>query len=361
MKVWLWKPDSNKYENLTLPLEDVDKLIDFYEFDGRKISDVWEPMEVGIYKKAKRGDTPSFIAGPVLSERAVETLRDILDDKVEILPLKYSKENYYVINVLNVLDAIDYTKAEYLTFDDGRVYRFTKYAFIEEKVKSQPIFKLVEHPKSEVFVSDEFRSRVLEHKLAGFEFIEVWDSEVSTEPIAPEAGEKAPGKSQTELEPIIPAASEAVQPNVEYVYPELTDQEAEALLVKIKSNVYSAAIQFIREASQQGAIDEVGLEYFFDGTSTDIGLRVIAVSNNEEYDFEELRFQLLQHPDIEYDFNHLYRHYGQNGLNEEQTDAFWIMIQDIVAEVQEKLKGTSWESLVPVTDEFRLNEPEVYD
>ena len=49
-------------------------------------------MEVGVYKKAKRGDTPSFIVGPVLSERAVETLRDVLDDKVEILSLNYSKE-----------------------------------------------------------------------------------------------------------------------------------------------------------------------------------------------------------------------------------------------------------------------------
>ena len=103
------------------------------------------------------------------------------------------------------------------------------------------------------------------------------------------------------------------------------------------------------------------LEYFFDGTSTDIGLRVIPVSNIEEYDFEELRFQLLQHPDIEYDFNHLYHHYVQDSLNEGQTDVFWIMIQHIVAEVQKKLKDTAWESLVPVTDEFRLNEPEVYD
>ncbi|CDX04034.1 hypothetical protein [Desulfitobacterium hafniense] len=88
---------------------------------------------------------------------------------------------------------------------------------------------------------------------------------------------------------------------------------------------------------------------------------MIPVSNIEEYDFEELRFQLLQHPDIEYDFNHLYHHYVQDSLNEGQTDVFWIMIQHIVAEVQKKLKETAWESLVPVTDEFRLNEPEVYD
>ncbi len=33
----------------------------------------------------------------------------------------------------------------------------------------------------------------------------------------------------------------------------------------------------------------------------------------------------------------------------------------MVAEVHEKLKETSWESLVPVTDAFRLNEPEIYD
>ncbi len=86
-------------------------------------------------------------------------------------------DNYYVINVTTVLDCIDYEKAEYKAFDDGSVMYFTKYAFRRDIIKKLNIFKTIEFPNADVFVSDEFRDRVLNHGLLGFNFVEVWDSQ----------------------------------------------------------------------------------------------------------------------------------------------------------------------------------------
>lgn len=57
------------------------------------------------------------------------------------------------------------------------VLDFIKLAFIEEKVRGNHIFKLVEKKLSPVYVSDEFRQRVINNGLTGFKFELVWDSE----------------------------------------------------------------------------------------------------------------------------------------------------------------------------------------
>ena len=92
--------------------------------------------------------------------------------------MDYSKERYYAINVVQVIDCIDYKKAECIRFkSSNRVMDFTKYAFKPEMVKGKHIFKIPEHPRAYVLVSDEFRNRVLNSGLEGFHFEELWDSE----------------------------------------------------------------------------------------------------------------------------------------------------------------------------------------
>lgn len=57
----------------------------------------------------------------------------------------------------------------------------------------------------------------------------------------------------------------------------------------------------------------------------------------------------------------MFRHCIKEKFNDEQTDQFWIVIQDMVAELQGKIKNTQWENLVPITKEFSIKEPEAYD
>lgn len=178
MKIWKLKTDANNYDYFTIPNDDERKKLLFdYVFNGKSIEDRWEPITVEVLEETKRSDTPTFSV-PVLSENAVSILGDLIKDVTEILPLNYSKEKYYAINVIDVVDCIDHGKAEYELFPtSNRIMMFTKYAFKPDIVKNKHIFKIPEHPKSYVLVSDEFRNRVLTSGLEGFKFQELWDSE----------------------------------------------------------------------------------------------------------------------------------------------------------------------------------------
>ena len=177
MKIWLLETDANNYDCFVLSNEkDADIILD--NFNGKKMADRWVPIEVELFEEKRRSDTPTFSGAPVFSRRAVDILNDLMQEKVEILTLKYIRESYYAINVINVLDCIDYETAQCIRFPtSNRVYGFTKYAFKPQLLKGEHIFKIVEYPKSEVFVSDEFRARILNSDLVGFKFEEVWDSE----------------------------------------------------------------------------------------------------------------------------------------------------------------------------------------
>ena len=96
----------------------------------------------------------------------------------EILPLDCEDGDFFAINVVNVLDCIDYEKSKYKTFRDGkRIMRFIKYAFCEEKLDGVNLFKIKDGVLKRPFVSEEFRKRVIDNNLIGFKFELAWDSE----------------------------------------------------------------------------------------------------------------------------------------------------------------------------------------
>lgn len=181
MKIWEMNSDANNYDNFTLCNEsDWDKLM-VYEFDGKCIKDTWIEFCVKEIESIRKGDKPSLFGSiPVFSHRAVEVLKEYLDNGTEILPLRYDKGEYFVINVINVKECIDFEKSEIKRFKSSdKIMRFKKYVFKEEAIKNEHIFKISEFSKGGVFVSDKFRNEVLRHQLQGFLFKEVWDSEVS--------------------------------------------------------------------------------------------------------------------------------------------------------------------------------------
>ena len=88
-----------------------------------------------------------------------------------------SEGEFYAINVVEVLNGIDYDKAQFKTFRDGkRIMRFERYEFVKSEVDKKHIFKIVDEPLRKPFVSDELRQRVIDSKLKGFKFELVWDS-----------------------------------------------------------------------------------------------------------------------------------------------------------------------------------------
>ena len=85
-----------------------------------------------------------------------------------------------MINIISVIEATDHDKCIVRKSASGREVGYEKYVFIPEKVQGINIFKILfkGHIHSTMtFVSSEFKERVEQNHLTGFEFIEVWDSD----------------------------------------------------------------------------------------------------------------------------------------------------------------------------------------
>lgn len=177
MKLWKLDCDVDNYENLAWKNKiSIDEL---QSFDGRKKAGSWKPVRLErIYDRAY-GNSIGLIAHiPVFDRKAAETLNDFLVGNAEVLPVDCEDGDFYMVNVIKVLDCIDYGKSEYKTFSDGiRIMRFKKYSFIENAVRGEHLFKIKDEPVSYPFVSDEFRKKVIDNGLTGFEFELAWDSD----------------------------------------------------------------------------------------------------------------------------------------------------------------------------------------
>ena len=168
--------DLDNYENLQLSKE---ASVEYYQmFDGRKLRESWLNPEVKRMEPEegkKLGDAPGFNI-PVFNKRAIDVLLPLIEDDIEILPLEFEGGELYGINVITVLDAVDYNLSEYVTFRDGkRIMAFRKYAFKKDVIYGKNIFKIIDERLRYAFVSEKFYDLVKEHELEGFKMEYVCD------------------------------------------------------------------------------------------------------------------------------------------------------------------------------------------
>jgi hypothetical protein len=137
VKVWQIRSDLNK-KFLDVQLFNFNKDFDAYisKLSGtRPIVNEWGDVKVYTVEEGKENDFPKFwgdIHVPVLSEKAVNVVHDLIKDKVEVLPLTHPKHKYFVIHVLNVVDAIDYENAVVKELVSGLRVSFKKYSFFSK-------------------------------------------------------------------------------------------------------------------------------------------------------------------------------------------------------------------------------------
>jgi uncharacterized protein DUF1629 len=181
MKVFILKPDANRYQGL-LPSDRSNSLEVFHRFNGTPIGASWVPWKVEVdrpegYEDSPLGDFPLMaLHVPVFTERAVALLKPLLSGNGELLPLMCDEGSYFAFNVTTVLDALDEEKSSAIRFTDGGIMNITGYEFFPEKVTS-PIFKLPQVPLMDVFVTDEFKDAVSRYDLKGFDFRLAWESQ----------------------------------------------------------------------------------------------------------------------------------------------------------------------------------------
>jgi hypothetical protein len=91
-----------------------------------------------------------------------------------LVPLR--GEKVWLLNVTNVIDALDKERSRIVYFDDGDILAIEKYAFDADKIGTAEVFKLPMRA-SPVFVNDVFADRVRNAGLRTVSFKPRWTSD----------------------------------------------------------------------------------------------------------------------------------------------------------------------------------------
>ena len=104
-----------------------------------------------------------------------------MKNPIEVLPLAFKEKPYWGINVVSVLDVLDYSKSIYRIFPNtNKIAIVEKYAIRNcADLKNHNIFKIVDEPRGRSFVSEKFKNAVEQNNLTGFLFELVWDSDIT--------------------------------------------------------------------------------------------------------------------------------------------------------------------------------------
>lgn len=152
--------------------------------DGKRLSPIWKTA--GCFYDSRKSDTwsdyiLSNLCIPIVSPKFVELTYDLLKNQVEFLDVTITDEKdgsvtygFKVLNVLNLVDAIDLEHSDYFTIElDGEtIYSVKKEAIFEEKVKDFDIFRL-EKSEIAIIVSEKLKKIACKNKLTGFYFREI--------------------------------------------------------------------------------------------------------------------------------------------------------------------------------------------
>ena len=139
------------------------------QFDrGKPISSPWQPIT--IEANTSRGPLSDFplcpMGPPIFSQKAWDALQPLISDAVEALPVTTPFGIYFAMNVLDVIDCLDYGQSEmsyYPASMDGGLHRIIKCQLNSDLIKHKHIFKIPER-MTQAIVSEDFK-RVSENEL----------------------------------------------------------------------------------------------------------------------------------------------------------------------------------------------------
>ncbi|TPI37388.1 hypothetical protein FJ414_13625 [Mesorhizobium sp. B3-1-6] len=159
---WVMPVDDETYE-------------EFFGLDGRSLEG-WQPPLMRRVEEGERlySDFPWLGEhAPLLRQPAVNALAAALRPYGELVALR--GEKVWLLNVTNVIDALDEAHSQIVRFEDGDILAIERYAFDAEKVGTAEVFKLPMRA-SPVFVNEVFVERVRKAGLRNVSFEPLWTS-----------------------------------------------------------------------------------------------------------------------------------------------------------------------------------------
>lgn len=147
----------------------------------RSLSQEWDPPTFTIVGSdafesyLPKSDFPPYLPTvPVLSSRAVDRLRPIIERCGEVLPIYLSNDRdiLYFFNVTREIDAVDMQRSRFQRFPDGGIMKYDRLVFDPELLPDEPIFFKTTQlgPITEVFANERAVQAVKKARLSGHDF-----------------------------------------------------------------------------------------------------------------------------------------------------------------------------------------------
>ncbi|MCC6897292.1 MAG: hypothetical protein IT321_31010 [Anaerolineae bacterium] len=137
---------------------------------GNKLASIWKPIPVSFDREGKKvvSDFIEFSAkGLTCRKSALDIILDLIQDDVEILPLRHAKEELYILNILHRVNCLDHSQSEFEVSQHFK--RITKLVLQSKCPEKRMLFKIPESALGK-FVHDEFKQRVESNNLTGLIF-----------------------------------------------------------------------------------------------------------------------------------------------------------------------------------------------
>ena len=150
----------------------LNRFLNFGKYQEIEEKSAWIPLEVKIESyDTKRGDFFSVIAHIfACNQKSWDILAPLISDSVQLLPLRCDQDNFNILKVINIIDCLDYSKADvFRSQETGRILGIRKYAFKEQLIRNQHFFAIPEK-KFGILVSQAFKDLVEQNQLEGLSF-----------------------------------------------------------------------------------------------------------------------------------------------------------------------------------------------
>ncbi|WP_299769048.1 DUF1629 domain-containing protein [uncultured Dokdonia sp.] len=147
-------------------------------YSGVKLSPTINPK---IVIENKSGKPQDFIMGgtalPIISKKVKELLLTLPEsNKFEFISTNVENLNsnteYWVLNILDILDCVDFDKSEYRTYNNSeKIKRIDKLVFKEGAI-NKDIFYLKDFPV-DIYVSEKIATLFNENDITGYKLIDI--------------------------------------------------------------------------------------------------------------------------------------------------------------------------------------------
>lgn len=187
MKIYNVKVDSNSFQWL-MPQIGEDDLLNYTVFDCQHMKDNWS-RDIEWYSfnpKNKKGNFFSLgNGGGFVFDKSVydSDLLTLLEMAGEIIPIQVEGQEFYVMNVLECVNALDEKNSQWDFYDDGSRANIKEYAFYSNRLSESSIFKIPQTSRTEILTysgikdeDDEFIAVYNKLNFAGLIFTEIFSN-----------------------------------------------------------------------------------------------------------------------------------------------------------------------------------------